>query len=76
MSEGKEEPVELSEEVVLLQQNGDLVQCVSRLRLLQRRLTEVDRCGGASFCYFALYLLDNLALSADMEKPCFLLFHN
>lgn len=43
MSGGKEEPLGLSDEAALLQQNGDLAQCVARLRLLQRRLTETDR---------------------------------
>lgn len=51
MSEVTEEPVDLSEVAALLQENGDLAQCVSKLRLLQRRLTEVDRCRDALVCF-------------------------
>lgn len=43
MSEGKEDPLDLSEDAALLQQNGDLPQCVSKVRVLQKRLMEIDR---------------------------------
>ncbi|XP_045118527.1 ataxin-10-like [Portunus trituberculatus] len=43
MSGEQQEPLELSEEAASLQHNGDLPQCVTKLKALQRHLMNTDR---------------------------------
>lgn len=43
MSEGQQQPLDLSEDAATLQHNGDLSQCVTKLRALQRHLMDIDR---------------------------------
>lgn len=43
MSEEQQQPLDLSEDAATLQHNGDLTQCATKLRALQRRLMDTDR---------------------------------